>query len=457
MRVLRAIGLAVCAALLFSSWAGPSAVRAAADVPPYDESQELALLGLINGAREQAGLWPLQRSPALTAAARVHALDILASGSLSSVGSDGSTVAQRALAQGFVPYGDPGNSWAYVGESLGMGFSNARDLFNALSADSTNHDLLFNPAFREAGVGYQANGSTNAWVIDLGSEPQVLPSFLAGGGATVSLGSLTSVLFSNDSVPSWGNPATALRFSSSPDLSSASWQPWRASASLQPACVAPWATLFVEYQQQDNSIVESQGRALCLARPAPLFKDVSNGDFASSAITLLYRLRVIEGYGDGSFGPSDPITRAQAAALLVRSQGWATLLAGAPSFSDVSPNDWSYNFVETARAHGVVNGYTDGSFQPNAVVNRAELAAMAVRAGGWSGVTLSVPRFSDVPASDSLAPWVNAAAAHGLIQGYADGSFHPGEGTSRAGAALIVARLMLLQVDAPLDPSLAIP
>jgi uncharacterized protein YkwD len=456
MRALRAIGLAVCAALLFSSWAGTSVVRAAGDVPPYDEGQELALVSLINNARERAGLWPLQRSPALTAAGRLHALDILTSGTPSSIGSDGSTVAQRALAQGFLPYGDPTNPWVYVGESLGMGFGSAQDIFNALSADSTNHDLLFNPAFREVGVGYQANGTTNAWVIDLGSEPKVLPSFL-GGGPAVSMSSLTSVLFSDDRVPSWGSPAAALRFASSPDLSSASWQPWRASASLQPACVAPWATLFVEYQQQDNSIVESQNRALCLARPAPLFSDVSAGDSASSAITLLYRLRVIEGYGDGRFGPSDPITRAQAAALLVRSQGWATLLAGAPSFSDVSPNDWSYNFIETARAHGVVNGYTDGTFRPNAVVNRAELAAMAVRAGGWPGVNLGAPRFSDVQLNDSLAPWVNAAAGHGLIQGYAGGSFHPAEGTTRASAALVVARLMLLQVDAPLDPSAAIP
>ena len=457
MRTLRAIGLAVCAALLFSSWAGTNAARAASDVPPYDESQELALVSLINGARERAGLWPLQRSPALTTAARLHALDILASGSPSSIGSDGSTVAQRALAQGFVPYGDSGNPWVYVGESLGMGFGSAQDIFNALNADSTNHDLLFNPAFREAGVGYQANSSTNAWVIDLGSEPKVLPSFLGGGGPVVSLSSLTSVLFSDDSVPSWGSPAAALRFASSPDLSSASWQPWRASASLEPACVAPWATLFVEYQQQNGNIVQSQDRALCLARPAPLFSDVSGGDAASSAITLLYRLRVVEGYGDGRFGPSDPITRAQAAALLVRSQGWATLLAGAPSFSDVSPNDWSYNFIETARAHGVVNGYTDGTFRPNAVVNRAELAAMAVRTGGWSGVKLTLPRFSDVLLSDGFAPWVNAAAGHGLIQGYADGSFHPAEGTTRGSAALVVARFMLLQVDAPLDPSAAMP
>src|SRR5690606_11235384 len=98
---------------------------------------------------------------------------------------------------------------------------------------------------------------------------------------------------------------------------------------------------------------------------------------------------IVEGYEDGTFGPDRSITRAEFATVIVRALGLSSK-KGTASFSDVKSGDWFANAVAVAAEAGIVKGYEDGTFQPNKVITREELAAMVVRASAFAGKDLSV-------------------------------------------------------------------
>lgn len=109
-----------------------------------------------------------------------------------------------------------------------------------------------------------------------------------------------------------------------------------------------------------------------------MFDDVDRGWYWS-AITWGCRNNVLYGYGDGNFGPQDPITREQLAALLWR-------YAGRPqtdvqsSFSDAAEaSDYAKQALHWTSQHGIIAGYPDGTFRPRANATRAEAAQMIMR------------------------------------------------------------------------------
>ena len=111
----------------------------------------------------------------------------------------------------------------------------------------------------------------------------------------------------------------------------------------------------------------------------------------------------------------------------------------ATRFSDVSDN-YTATAVETLRLMGVLDGYGDGTFRPNAVLTRAQFCKMAVYAmdgsselGRYSTVTI----FPDVKPSLWAASYINMAAKKGVIAGFADGKFKPNQ-TVTAGQAVTI-------------------
>jgi uncharacterized repeat protein (TIGR02543 family) len=107
------------------------------------------------------------------------------------------------------------------------------------------------------------------------------------------------------------------------------------------------------------------------------FSDVPDGQWYTTAVHTLASLGVLQGYGDGAFGPGDPVTRAQFTAIAMR---FGTLDAtGENLFSDVSEGDWFYPYVVGAIQSGWITGYPDGTFRPNATIARAEVVAITNR------------------------------------------------------------------------------
>jgi hypothetical protein len=163
------------------------------------------------------------------------------------------------------------------------------------------------------------------------------------------------------------------------------------------------------------------------------FTDVSLEHWAYGYIRWAYCQGIISGYSDGTFRPENPTTRGQVAKILVGAAGWPlTLPAGAPHFRDVAPGSTFYDYIEVAWAHGVVSGYADGTFHPSANVTRGQLTKMTVLARGLALVTPVTPTFSDVPPGSPFYSYIETGAAHTIVGGYSDDTFRPARDATRA-------------------------
>lgn len=150
------------------------------------------------------------------------------------------------------------------------------------------------------------------------------------------------------------------------------------------------------------------------------------------------------GYSDGTVRPNGRITRAEVATIFfrlltddARQRNWSS----ENNFSDVSADKWYNNAVSTLCHMGVLGGYSDGTFRPNAPITRAEFAKIAVSFSQANGSAV-YSYFTDVKTTDWFAPYVTAAKDSGLIEGYSDGSFKPENRITRAEACAIVNRVL---------------
>jgi N-acetylmuramoyl-L-alanine amidase len=182
------------------------------------------------------------------------------------------------------------------------------------------------------------------------------------------------------------------------------------------------------------------------------FHDLS-GHWAKSYVSTLANKLVVEGVSDTQFEPERSITRAEFAALVVRSIGLNRESAanGSGSFKDVSSTAWYAQVVAAAAKAGIVEGYEDGSFRPNAEITREELAAMVVRAMNYTGSNPQVStarkmellnRYSD---SSSIV-WghseLAAAIDSGIIQGMTDSTLSPRSDATRAQSTTMLFRML---------------
>lgn len=94
------------------------------------------------------------------------------------------------------------------------------------------------------------------------------------------------------------------------------------------------------------------------------------------------------------------------------------------SFSDVSSSYWAQPFIQVLASEGVISGFPDGTFKPDAPVTRAQFAAI-VRQAFSEANARSVRTFSDVPSTYWAAPAIREAYETGFMSGYPDGTFQP--------------------------------
>ena len=150
------------------------------------------------------------------------------------------------------------------------------------------------------------------------------------------------------------------------------------------------------------------------------------------------------GYSDGTVRPNGKITRAEVATIFFRlldDDTRAKYWSSENNFSDVSADKWYNNAVSTLCNMGVIGGYADGTFRPDAPISRAEFAKIAVSFTQNNG-SATYNYFTDVKTTDWFAPYVTAAKDAGLIEGYSDGSFKPESKITRAEACAIVNRTL---------------
>lgn len=169
------------------------------------------------------------------------------------------------------------------------------------------------------------------------------------------------------------------------------------------------------------------------------FKDVPASSRFYKEIDFLSDKGVISGYPNGQFEPEASVTRAQAAMMIGRAFG-ADGTRRSTVFSDVSPSSVASGYISKAIDGGVVTGFLDGTFRPHEPVTRGQMAILLDRA---FELTDAAPvSFQDVSKKSQVYSSIAHTVAAGITAGYPDGTFHPGEAVTCGQFAAFLSRAL---------------
>ncbi len=167
------------------------------------------------------------------------------------------------------------------------------------------------------------------------------------------------------------------------------------------------------------------------------FKDMQDGHGATWDIMFLYKKDIIGGYPDGTFRPNEPITRAQASAMLLRALDIPLLENPTATFKDVSKKSTHYRTLATINEKGILRG-ENGYMRPAEQTTRAQMAAILRRA--FDLPLEQKPMFIDVSPVNWAFADINSVALNRIAGGYQDGTFKPGNPVTRAQFSSFLAR-----------------
>lgn len=196
-----------------------------------------------------------------------------------------------------------------------------------------------------------------------------------------------------------------------------------------------------------EAIIHSPQNGLFAAiAPRRSFTDTA-GHWAEEDIQLLANKWIIQGVSGASFSPDTVLTRAELTALLVRSLGWMESGA-ARSFVDVPSGTWYAAAVTTAQEAGLMTGYEDGTFRPNAGLTHEQLAAVIARALSLAGKAPQINGITPeaLDGTSALAPWAVQPASMlleaGLLKHSEAAGFSPKAPVTRAEGAVMLTRML---------------
>ena len=185
--------------------------------------------------------------------------------------------------------------------------------------------------------------------------------------------------------------------------------------------------------ENENDTAEYTVRVLVDER----FSDVAPGAWYYDNVMDAAANGYVNGYTDGTFGPTKDITRAEFATMVANAFGYETNNDVDPAFKDVEQGHWANGAIAFCAERGYINGYTDGTFQPNKTITRQEAASILKNTFNLTGNTGDL-----FPDDSAIASWakdnVYAVKHSGLMKGDAGtGNFRPTATITRAEAASI--------------------
>ena len=116
------------------------------------------------------------------------------------------------------------------------------------------------------------------------------------------------------------------------------------------------------------------------------YSDVEEGTYVSEAVTVLSNLDILNGYEDGTFKPEATITRAEMAKIVCETLGYYGMGSDKTPFDDVEPKHWAAGYINTAASLGIINGYGNGKFGPEDTVTYEQAVKMVVCALGYEAM-----------------------------------------------------------------------
>ena len=176
--------------------------------------------------------------------------------------------------------------------------------------------------------------------------------------------------------------------------------------------------------------------------PTPPTPTVEIPDDDALGLNTTDHFAYIVGYGNGQVRPQNAITRAEVATIFFRlltDDVREEHFTSTNKYTDVAAGAWYNNAVSTLSAMGIITGYPDGTFRPNAYITRAEFAAIAARFDTDGDKTLAA--FSDI-ANHWAKDEISVAYNNGWVDGYPDGTFGPQRNITRAETVTLVNRVL---------------
>ncbi|MBI4231886.1 S-layer homology domain-containing protein, partial [Candidatus Peregrinibacteria bacterium] len=170
------------------------------------------------------------------------------------------------------------------------------------------------------------------------------------------------------------------------------------------------------------------------------FVDVK-GHWAEEYVQRLTALGVIATTLSKEFKPDEVFTRAELVKVIINVFHIVGKTYSKSSFIDVKSDYWALNFIETAKEKGVISGYPDKTFKPESGIQRVELLKIVFEAAGIdvkAKVLTKKSGFKDVDPKAWYMPYLDYAFSEGIVKGYPDGTFKPGNPVSRAEASKII-------------------
>ena len=206
--------------------------------------------------------------------------------------------------------------------------------------------------------------------------------------------------------------------------------------------VDPKAMLPEPVPRTGGRVVDALARRLSgkvLGSPHHGFPDVPAGSYFDQPVSWMVEKGITTGYDDGRFKPGNNLNRGQLATFLWRLVGQPRG-APAPGFPDVPRTAYFYDAVSWMVQQAITTGYDDGTFKPNNVVNRGQLAAFLWRLEGEPGGS---PRttFPDVARTAYYHDAVSWMVHRGITTGYVDGTYKPDNPVNRAQISAFLWRL----------------
>lgn len=161
-------------------------------------------------------------------------------------------------------------------------------------------------------------------------------------------------------------------------------------------------------------------------------------EFPFYYVEYLYARQVVSGFGNNIFQPNNNVRRGEYTKMLVAANGWAIDTSGGPHFSDVPTSNTFYGYIETSYHHGAITGYEDHTYRPNNTISRAEATKVSVTVSGWTLINPPTPSYNDVAPTYWAYQYIETAHTHGANANDSGGKFRPNAAATRAETAKLV-------------------
>lgn len=166
------------------------------------------------------------------------------------------------------------------------------------------------------------------------------------------------------------------------------------------------------------------------------FSDMPTDEIYSTAINKLVDEKVINGYEDNTFRPTNKITRAEFAKMLVTANDISETTD--KTFFDVPDDHWAKEFIQSIYASELVEGYEDGSFKPDKNITYGELSTILVRAMGYEEKVKEIKLMWPLN-------YIHVAESLGLFQGWNTNDLIAENSATRANTALMIYNMLNIQ------------